>query len=85
MIHKDHMSMNHSGIFLGVSHCKCSVDINGGEYIVPNIEKYTYHKVLINGYLKSNEHLKQEIIFPTLTTESPPISIDLVSTIVLLI
>lgn len=85
MAQKNKMSMEHTGVFFGMNHCKCSVEISGGEYIIPNIDKSISYKVLITDNSDSNEHTKQEKFIPTYTTESPPISINLVRTSVLLI
>jgi len=85
MNHEDHMPMNHHRMFLRVSHCKCSVDINGGEFINPNIEKNVYHKAFITINSNYTRPSEQDLIFKTNSTESPPISIDLVRTTVLLI
>ena len=77
--------MNHNGIFLDVSRCKCSVDINGGEYVIPNMEKCIANKVLAANNSDFGEFQIKETVFSTNTSESPPITIDLVRTTVLLI
>ena len=85
MPHMNNMASSKKSLSINQSHCLCSVNITGGEYILPNHDKY-----IPDLSFNLNEVIKEEIIsenedFPVYNSESPPISINLVRTTVILI
>lgn len=77
--------MQKSEVSLNVSHCRCSVYGGSGEYIITDQDnKITFEHSIVN-VDKSYIFLDASKNFTVNTSESPPISTNIVNTAVMLI
>lgn len=80
-----HHPINDKETTVSKSHCKCSVNFSSEEYITPHSDKFSTNKDLHTYNSVFNGKIIQERNFLSYKSESPPLSLDLVISTVLLI
>lgn len=80
-----HNSADKNETAFSASHCKCYVNISGGEYLIPHTDKIPASQDIAICSAETQGEITNERDFFSYTSESPPISIHLVKSAVLLI
>lgn len=81
----NHHPINNKETAVSKSHCKCSVNFSSEEYIIPHSDKFSINKGFHTYNSVFNDKIISEKKFLSYKSESPPLSLDLVISTVLLI
>jgi hypothetical protein len=80
-----HSSKQSNEAAFSVRHCQCSVNISSGEYLIPHTDKILTGQDIMTYTAEMQGEIKIERSFSGYKSESPPLSINLVRSAVLLI
>lgn len=80
-----HHSMKNNETNFSVTHCKCSINISSGEYLAYHTDKILINQNISFFITEAKGEITNERNFLSYKSESPPISVNLIKSSVLLI